>query len=295
MEDKFTVQVMSLETHQEATPEGSKVPFITISKLTVANAKGRFTAKFRGTKALNLNREIKETLTEGETVSGKRLFVELTGGFKQFTNDAGRRIRYFEAEDFRLVDGPALQLARIRGEAFDILTNAEALRDAGRVGMAYKAVASYLAELGQFPLDLAAIDEADAAIENGMAEDYDPEGAAASYFARQDADEAVAAELEDGAAPAEDDGLDGDDLILSSDEDLPLDGVSVEEGIELNGGSGGDHAGHVREDEDEDHVDHRVADEDERDRQEDVSVEEDGVSEDDEVRENGGRQASSNA
>lgn len=237
MEDLITVQILGLETHIEEMPEGSKNPHITHARLTVANAKGRFTVKFRGTKAMNLSRDIKQTLAEGETISSKRLFVELKGTFKQFTNDAGRRIRYFDPVDFRIVDGPALQLARLRGEAFDILSNAEELRKAGRVGMAYKAIASYVSELAQFPLDLTTIEEADMAITREMAEEHDPESEAAAHYERKDAAEAAAAAEEDHAAAMAASGSeqdDPDDLILSSNEELSGDDLAVVDRIEIS-------------------------------------------------------------
>lgn len=115
--------------------------------------------KVRGNMAAALNARLSATLSEGETIESKKLFVELTGEFVTFTNAQNQRRRYFSAEKFEVVQGPALELARMRREAASVIENAEMLRKAGRIDQAYRMVATTFAEFGQVPLDIADLDD----------------------------------------------------------------------------------------------------------------------------------------
>lgn len=115
--------------------------------------------KVRGNMAAALNARLAAMLSEGETIVGKQLAVEVTGEFNVFTNDAGQRRRWFSADKFEVVQGPALELARMRRDAASALETAEMLRKAGRIDQAYKMVTTTFAEFARVPLDLSDLDD----------------------------------------------------------------------------------------------------------------------------------------
>ena len=185
--------------------EAGKEDNVSWTRLDVANHRGKFVVKFKGSKAENLTRDLMKTLAPGETIASKRLFVELIGEFTTFTKPGSTyKIRYFKAEDYKVVDGPSLALARMRGQAAEVLQNSEMLRSAGAVGQAYKMLAAHLAEIAQIPLDLSEIDDLDDALFGRMSdadEGFDPEAAAAAHYARQDAAASELAAQEDAEIP----------------------------------------------------------------------------------------------
>lgn len=115
--------------------------------------------KVRGNMAAALNARLSAMLSEGETIVGKQLAVEVTGEFNVFTNETGQRRRWFSAEKFEVVQGPALELARMRRDASSALETAEMLRKAGRIDHAYKVVMTTFAEFARVPLDLSDLDD----------------------------------------------------------------------------------------------------------------------------------------
>jgi hypothetical protein len=180
MSSGMTVQVVSHETGKEDNR--------TWTKLMVLNSRGRFHAKFHGPKAEKLTRDLLATLADGETIGTKRLFIELFGEFTSFTRPGSTfKVRYFKAEDYKVINGPALELARLRGDALQVLQQAETLRNAGAFAQAYKAIATYAAELAQYPLDLSELAVDDALLGQISEEDYNPEAAAAAHYERQEA------------------------------------------------------------------------------------------------------------
>lgn len=228
----MTVQVVGHEAGKE-----DNVPY---TRIMVVNARGRFHAKFRGAKAEQLTRDLVATLSEGETIATKRLFVELAGEFTSFTRpDSSFKVRYFKAEDYKVVNGPSLELARLRGDALQTLQNAETLRNVGALAQAYKLVATYAAELAQFPLDLSEFAVDDALIgELGSEEDFNPEAAAAAHYEKEEAIARSQAEKEDaeidatiavGEGPADD----LDEVVLSAASDEGLSDVSEADAIEV--------------------------------------------------------------
>jgi hypothetical protein len=189
----MTVMVVG---HESGKEEG-----VAWTRVIVANPRGRFYAKFKGAKAEHLTRDLVSTLSEGETIASKRLFIELTGEFTTFMRpNSTFKVRYFKAEDYKVVNGPSLELARIRGDALQMLQNAETLRNAGAIAQAYKMVATYVAELAQFPLDLSEFAVDDAILgEFGTEEDFNPEAAAAAHYEKEEALAQSQAAREDAA------------------------------------------------------------------------------------------------
>lgn len=227
MSDGMTVQILSHEAGKEDNESWTR--------LQVVNPRGRFYVKFKGAKAEALTRDLVNTLSEGETIASKRLFIELFGEWTTFTRpNSSFKVRYFKAENYKVVNGPSLELARIRGQALEALQNAEVLRNAGAIAQAYKVVAAHLAELAQFPLDLSDAADMDDALIGQIAEgheEYNPEKAAAAHYAREDALATERADREDAAMAgqsAEADLPEGDldDIVISADpaegiEDIP--------------------------------------------------------------------------
>jgi hypothetical protein len=229
----MTVQVVGHETGKEDN--------VTWTKLMVVNSRGRFHVKFRGAKAEHLTRDLVATLAEGETIGGKRLFIELMGEFTSFAKPNGFKVRYFKAEDYKVIDGPSLELARLRGEALQTLQNAETLRNAGALAQAYKLVATYAAELAQFPLDLSEFAVDDALIgEMGSEEDFNPEASAAAHYEREEAlaqsqaaqeDAAIDADIPFGPGPEDD----LDEVVMSAASDDGVDETPEAEANEAEG------------------------------------------------------------
>lgn len=219
MSNGMTVQVVAHETGKE---DG-----VSWTRIDVANQRGRFPVKFKGAKAEHLTRDMMATLASGETIQSKRLFVELSGEWVSFTRpNSTFKVRYFKADDYKLIDGPSLALARLRGQAAEALEQSEALRNAGAVGPAYKVLAAYLAEIAQIPLDLSEISGLDDALIGKISdEEYDAEAAAARHFAREDAAAQAMVAAEDDEiliAPAA-------DVSVDIDDDIPLSVVSEED------------------------------------------------------------------
>lgn len=168
--------------------------------------------KVKGSMSAALNARLNATLSEGETIEGKKLFVELTGEFQTFTNDEGKRFRFFSADKFELVMGPALELARMRREAAAVLENAEIMRKAGRIDQAYKMVTTTFAEFAHVALDLSdfddehllgAISEPPVNAEKAALAQLDREETAAPSAAPSQPDDDVVLEAEAAELPAQ--------------------------------------------------------------------------------------------
>lgn len=232
MDAGMTVKVVGHETGKEDN--------VTWTRLVVANARGRFHAKFKGAKAEHLTRDLVNTLSDGETIASKNLFIELFGEFESFTRPGSTfKVRYFKPEDYKVIDGPSLELARIRGDVLQTLQTAETLRNAGALAQAYKLVATYAAELAQFPLDLSELAVDDALIgEMGSEEDFNPEAAAAAHYEKEEALARSQAEEEDaeidaiipfGEGPADD----MDEIVLSAASDEGVSEVPEADAMEV--------------------------------------------------------------
>ncbi|NTF17405.1 hypothetical protein G6L37_03135 [Agrobacterium rubi] len=228
----MTVQVISNEPGKEDS--------VSYARLMVSNHKGRFHVTFKGAKAEHLTRDLIKTLGEGETISSKKLFVELFGEWTTFTRpNSTFKVRYFKAEDYKIVDGPSLELARMRGQATEALQSGEALRNAGAFGQAYKVLATYLAEIAQIPLDLSDVADADLIGEISDANDgYDPESAAAAHYARQDAAANERAAEEDATpvepAPSSTEIDDLDDIVIAVPSEEALSEMEAESALEID-------------------------------------------------------------
>jgi hypothetical protein len=157
--------------------------------------------KVKGTMSAALNARLSATLSDGETIETKRLFVELTGEFQIFTNESGQRRRYFSADKFEVVQGPALELARMRREAAEVLENAEILRKAGRIDQAYKMVSTTFAEFARVALDLSDFD--DEHLIGAISEP--PVNAEKAALAQLDREEAVSASPSQAVSHPDDD------------------------------------------------------------------------------------------
>lgn len=257
MSNGMTVQVVGHESGKEDN--------VSWTRIDVANHKGKFPVKFRGAKAEHLTRDLMSTLGSGETIPSKRLFVELFGEWTTFTRSGSSyKVRYFKADDYAVIDGPSLELARMRGQAAEALHNSEVLRNAGAVGQAYKILAAHLAEVAQIPLDLSEIEGLDDALIGRISEeDFDPEAAAAEHYARQDAAARELAAQEDADIPvvspsASDAGsdIDLDDIPMSASdaddvssfEEAPV--MEIDRDSEI-GGYGDTHEADAGEHEDE--------------------------------------------
>lgn len=144
--------------------------------------------------ATALNASINSKLDKDEVVSGKRLVINLTGEWKTqiYVNDGKEeKSRVFWAHEFNILDGMALEAARLRRDAISTLHKAEKLRTSGQLALAYEAVGQFVANYAGVPLDLekfladSAADDAEFGASSGAVE-IDPEALAAAHFARED-------------------------------------------------------------------------------------------------------------
>ncbi|MBY3433362.1 hypothetical protein HFN89_04195 [Rhizobium laguerreae] len=152
-----------------------------------------------GSVAIALNKAINATLSESEVVSTKRIVVTLSGEWQSravVKNGKEETQRSFVAKEseqaaaFTILDGMALEAARLRNDATQSLRKAEKLRNNGQLALAYEAVAQFVANYAGVPLDLEkflADSEADDKEFGATAHaDADPEALAAAHFARED-------------------------------------------------------------------------------------------------------------
>jgi metal-sulfur cluster biosynthetic enzyme len=152
-----------------------------------------------GTVATALNKAINGMLSENEVVSSKRIVVTLNGEWQTRTvvkDGKEEKQRNFVAKEtehapaFNILDGIALEAARLRNDATQALRSAEKLRNSGQLALAYEAVAQFVANYAGVPLDLEtflADSEADDKEFGSTAHvDADPEALAAAHFARED-------------------------------------------------------------------------------------------------------------
>lgn len=223
----MTLQIVGLDTGTEGETFWARI--------TGVNSRGRVPVKFRGQIATALVKRISATLGEGETISSKRLFIDVEGGWENFVNGEGKNIRYFKPTIFEIPQGPSLELARMRSEATAVIQNAETLRKAGCLAQAYKMITEFTAELAQLPLDLSEMIENDNDLIGAVGEeDHNPEAAAAAHYLREERLEQaeVAAEQADTSTTSpEPIDVDIDEIVLSNDEVVE----EVPEGPALDG------------------------------------------------------------
>jgi metal-sulfur cluster biosynthetic enzyme len=193
---------MELQGHYAGVSENTRKPgeMVTYTAIWGTDTNGRYARAITyGTVAVALSKSINAMLSENEVVSSKRAVVTLNGEWQTRSvtkNGKEEKQRNFvarEAENapaFNILDGMALEAARLRSDATQALRKAESLRSKGQLALAYEAVSQFVANYAGVPLDLekfladnAADDVEFGAIANS---DSDPEAAAAAHFARDD-------------------------------------------------------------------------------------------------------------
>lgn len=192
---------MEIQGHNAGVSESTKKPgeMVTWTAVWGTDTNGRYArAVTYGTVAIALNKAINAMLGENEVVSSKRVVITLNGEWQSRSvtrNGKEEKQRNFvarEAENapaFNILDGMALEAARLRKDAVDALGKAEKLRSSGQLALAYEAVAQFVANYAGVPLDLEkflADSAADDAEFGATAATSDPEEAAAAHFARVD-------------------------------------------------------------------------------------------------------------
>ena len=182
---KLTVEIQG---HSCGQSDSTKAPFKKVDWAAVwgSDSKNRTArAVVFGSAALALNTSIAAKMSKDEVLSSKRMVISLEGKWK--SGEGGSRT--FWADKFEILDGMALENARLRSEAVSALGRAEKLRKAGQLALAYEAVAEFTANFAGQPLDLASFlsdvssDDADF---GSVAVDTDPEALAAAHFALED-------------------------------------------------------------------------------------------------------------
>lgn len=192
---------MEIQGHYAGVSESAKKPgeMVTYTAVWGTDTNGRYARAITyGTVAIALSKAINAMLGENEVVSSKRVVITLNGEWqtRSVTKDGKEeKQRSFvarEAENtpaFNILDGMALEAARLRKDAVDALGKAEKLRSSGQLALAYEAVAQFVANYAGVPLDLEkflADSAADDAEFGATAATTDPEEAAAAHFARED-------------------------------------------------------------------------------------------------------------
>lgn len=210
---------MEIQGHYAGVSESTKKPgeMVTYTAVWGTDTNGRYARAITyGTVAIALSKGINAMLGENEVVSSKRAVITLNGEWqtRSVTKDGKEeKQRTFVAREgdntpaFNILDGMALEAARLRNDATQSLRKAEKLRSSGQLALAYEAVAQFVANYAGVPLDLekfladnAADDEEFGAIAKAEA---DPEAAAAAHFARDDMAKGVVSTAAE-AAPAAD-------------------------------------------------------------------------------------------
>lgn len=213
----MTLQIVELAVGKD---ENGDTPW---TRIVGTNSRGRVPIKFRGPMALALAARANATLGEGETISGKKLFVEVEGAWESFVNGDGKNIRFYKPTGFEIAQGPSLELARMRSEAVTTVQNAEILRKAGALAQAYKMITEFAAEIAHLPLDLSDLNDADNELIGTIGEeDHNPEAAAAAHYLREER-MALAEEKTEQAGPQAPQPVDVDldEIVLSNDEEVP--------------------------------------------------------------------------
>ena len=193
---------MEIQGHNSGVSASTKKPgeMVTWTSVWGADNNGRYArAKVYDTVAIALNKAINAMLGENEVVSGKRIVITFNGEwqsrkFMQNGKEETERAFYGKespnAPAFNILDGIALEAARLRNDATQALRRAEKLRSSGQLALAYEAVAQFVANYAGVPLDLEkflADNAADDAEFGAIAKaEADPEAAAAAHFARDD-------------------------------------------------------------------------------------------------------------
>lgn len=225
---------MEIQGHYAGVSESTKKPgeMVTYTAVWGTDTNGRYARAITyGTVAIALSKAINAMLGENEVVSSKRAVITLNGEWqtRSVTKDGKEeKQRTFvarEAENapaFNILDGMALEAARLRNDATQALRKAEKLRSSGQLALAYEAVAQFVANYAGVPLDLekfladnAADDAEFGAIATAEA---DPEAAAAAHFARDDVAKGIVSTAAE-RAPATDSADKAEVLTEASDEE----------------------------------------------------------------------------
>ncbi|MDW9478956.1 hypothetical protein GOB57_09710 [Sinorhizobium meliloti] len=230
---KLTMEIQGLYTG--VSPHSKKPDeMVTWTAVWGTDNNGRYArASAYGTVAIALNKAINATLGENENVSSKRIVVTLNGEWqsrKVMKNGKEETQRSFfpkESENspaFTILDGMALEAARLRNDAAQALRKAEKLRSGGQLALAYEAVAQFVANYAGVPLELEKFlaDSAADDLEFGATANVeaDPEEAAAAHFAREDRVKDVAA---DAVAPSEEPSVEADAAVAEEEAQDPMD------------------------------------------------------------------------
>nr|WP_250807759.1 hypothetical protein [Neorhizobium tomejilense] len=189
---KLTMEIQGLNTGQSNRRSDNKLFSWTSVWGNDTNNRHAY-AKVYGAVAEALNAKIASMLDQGEVVSSKRLVVTMEGQWKaeEFEHNGKRETkRIFYGTTFEILDGPALESARLRRDAVSALRKAEELRKAGQLALAYEATAQFVANFAGVPLDLDEFLSASAAEEAEFGavatSEHNPEAIAAAHFARED-------------------------------------------------------------------------------------------------------------
>lgn len=179
--------------------------------------------------AIALNNKL-ATLAGGEVLSTKRIAVVLDGEWEQRvvkTAEGEKRFRQFTSNEFNILDGMALEGARLRRDAVLALDKAEKLRKNGQLALAYETAAQFVANYAGVPLELeqfladAAADDAEF---GAVVTETNPEAIAAAHFAKHDVGIADAVSKQTADATA------AEEPVAETDEQSPMDfGTSDEE------------------------------------------------------------------
>lgn len=199
---KLTMEIQGHRSGESDNPrrEGEKSTWTTIWG---TDTNGRYArAMLYGPTAMALNAKIAAILDPSEVLATKRLVINLEGEWKsKVVKDVTERS--FWGKEFNILDGMALEGARLRRDAKIALENAEKFRAGGQLGHAYEAVAQFVANFAGVPLDLDQFmaDMVAEDVEFGAIAEANPEALAAAHFARADA---VASRSISGLSPKQD-------------------------------------------------------------------------------------------
>jgi hypothetical protein len=202
---------MEIQGHYAGFSENQKKPDGTVTHTVIwgTDTNGRYARAIAyGPVAIALSKQISALLGENEVIASKRAVITINGEWQTriVTKDGkDEKQRSFVARvesdnipAFKILDGMALEAARLRKDATDALARAEKLRSSGQLAFAYEAVAQFVANYAGVPLDLEkflADSAADDAEFGAASHGIDPEEAAAAHFARED-------RIKDTATPA---------------------------------------------------------------------------------------------
>jgi hypothetical protein len=195
--DKDVVKKMTVEIQGHSTgfspskknPE-EMVPWAAVHGLDTKGRHIRCVVYFNTAKALNS--QLAKIAGNQEVTADLRIVAVFEGEFRtdiSMVDGEERRSRSLHCKSFDILDGLALENARLRRDAVAAISHAEKLRKNGQLALAYDSVGQFVARFAGVPLDLdeflaaSAADDAEFGATNLEA---DPEAIAAAHFARED-------------------------------------------------------------------------------------------------------------